>query len=175
IQKATNRGTSVTIGAKLQAFLNNGLIGHWKMDETADNSCSNGVSDSCDSSGIGLDVPWSGDTNTTIGKFGSAVSLDGTDDRITISPSSDSWYNTDWLNRRKVTFNNSASAVDLTNFPVLVKLNSDRIDYSKTQGYGQDIRFTDSDGNTPLSYEIEKWDETGESIVWVKVPNIKRC
>jgi len=33
------------------------------------------------------------------------------------------------------------------------------------------LRFTDSDG-TVLAYEIEKWDETGSSYVWVKVPQI---
>ncbi|OGY08020.1 MAG: hypothetical protein A2782_02055 [Candidatus Blackburnbacteria bacterium RIFCSPHIGHO2_01_FULL_43_15b] len=83
-----------------------------------------------------------------------------------------SWYNTSWAYRRKITFDNSAQAENLTNFPVLVKLDSTRINYSNTQDSGQDIRFTDSDGTTLLSYEIEKWDETGTSWVWVKVPQI---
>src|SRR3989338_7734127 len=74
--------------------------------------------------------------------------------------------------RRKITFNNSAQAENLTNFPVLIKLDSTRIDYSKVQDAGQDLRFTDSDGTTLLSYEIEKWDETGNSFVWVKIPQI---
>jgi len=78
----------------------------------------------------------------------------------------------DWQHRRKLTFNNSEQAENLINFPVLVVLNSSRIDYSKTQNAGQDLRFTDSDGTTILAHEIEKWDEAGTSYVWVKVPQI---
>ncbi len=77
-----------------------------------------------------------------------------------------------WSSRKKITFDNSAQAENLTNFPVLIKLDSTRIDYAQTQNAGQDIRFTDSDGTTQLSYEIEKWDESGTSIVWVKVPQV---
>lgn len=90
----------------------------------------------------------------------------------------DSWYNTDWLYRKKITLNNTdanlgVTAETLTDFPILVKLDSGvEIDYTKTQDSGQDIRFTDSDGTTLLKYEIEKWDETGSSYVWVKVPSI---
>ncbi|TSD02144.1 MAG: LamG domain-containing protein, partial [Parcubacteria group bacterium Athens0714_24] len=77
-----------------------------------------------------------------------------------------------WLNRKKITFSNSASTENLINFPALIILNSSRIDYGKTQNSGQDIRFFDSDGTTALPYEIEKWDESGTSYVWVKVPQI---
>lgn len=66
------------------------------------------------------------------------------------------FFNPNWTYRKKITFDNSAQAENLVNFPVLVKLNSSRIDYSKTQDAGQDIRFTDSDGTTLLPYEIEK-------------------
>ena len=76
-------------------------------------------------------------------------------------------------NRRKITFDNSGSGEALLDFPVLVSLSSgDNIDYSKTQDQGQDIRFFDDDGTTQLSYEIERWDESGTSTVWVKVPQI---
>ncbi|HLE03934.1 MAG TPA: DUF2341 domain-containing protein, partial [Anaerolineales bacterium] len=77
-----------------------------------------------------------------------------------------------WSRRRKLTFNNAAQAENLVNFPVLVVLNSSRIDYGQTQNAGQDLRFTDSDGVTLLAHEIEKWDEAGTSYVWVKVPQI---
>ncbi|TAK05055.1 DUF2341 domain-containing protein [Patescibacteria group bacterium] len=82
------------------------------------------------------------------------------------------WYDTSLKYRRKITFDNSGQAENLTNFPVLVALNSSRVDYANTQNSGQDIRFTDSDGVTLLPYEIEKWDETSTSTVWVKVPQI---
>jgi hypothetical protein len=88
------------------------------------------------------------------------------------------WIATDgsgnnWNYRKKIIFDNSAQAENQLNFPVLVKLDKDTdIDYAKTQNSGQDIRFTDSDGKTALKHEIERWDETGISYVWTKVPQI---
>jgi hypothetical protein len=69
---------------------------------------------------------------------------------------------------------NPASPVLLTNVPVMVMLDPDsgRIDYSRTQDHGEDIRFFDADDTTPLMHEIERWDETGPSFVWVLVPKI---
>lgn len=92
-----------------------------------------------------------------------------------IVPVTAGWYNSSWVNRRKITFNNASSTSNLTNFPVLVSLNATttgNIDYSKTKAGGVDIRFTDSDGVTLLPYEIEKWDTSATSTVWVKVPSI---
>jgi hypothetical protein len=82
-----------------------------------------------------------------------------------------------WSYRKQITFDNTTASLGTTsealvNFPVLVKLDTGTdIDYSKTKNAGEDIRFTDSDGIV-LSYEIEKWDESGSSYVWVKVPQI---
>jgi hypothetical protein len=81
------------------------------------------------------------------------------------------WWDTRWTSRRGLTFNNSGQGEDLQNFPVLVLLDATRIDYGKTQGGGEDLRFLDTD-RTVLSHEIESWDESGESVVWVKVPQI---
>src|SRR3972149_6042286 len=57
----------------------------------------------------------------------------------------------DWDFKRKLTFNNAGQLENLVNVPVLVVLNSSRIDYSQTQNAGQDLRFTDSDGQTPTA------------------------
>jgi len=81
------------------------------------------------------------------------------DTNLLASDAGGAWWNVQWLNRTKITFNNTNSAEDLLNFPVLG---------------GADIRFVDGDG-TPLDYEIEAWDDTpgSESAkVWVKVPRI---
>jgi hypothetical protein len=86
-------------------------------------------------------------------------------------PSDPTWWSSDWSNRRQLTFDNSAQTEDLALFPVLIKLDGTRIDYAKTKDGGQDIRFIDSD-LTELSHEIELWNESGESFVWVKVPQI---
>src|SRR3990167_696568 len=82
------------------------------------------------------------------------------------------WYNSSFAKRINITFNNSASTINLTNFTVLVVLNSTRVNYSLTLDNGEDIRFVDSDESTLLSHEIELWNESGNSYVWVKVPQI---
>jgi hypothetical protein len=81
------------------------------------------------------------------------------------------WWDTDWQNRRTLTFNNSGQAEDLTDFAVLIRLNGSRIDYSATQNQGQDIRFLTT-SRSVLDHEIELWNESGESVVWVRVPQI---
>ncbi len=86
---------------------------------------------------------------------------------------SPSWWDSEWQYRQKLTFDNSGQSENLVNFPVLMKLTEPtNIDYANTQDNGQDIRFVDSDDVTQLSYEIEEWNETGDSWIWVKVPQI---
>lgn len=79
------------------------------------------------------------------------------------------WWDTDYNSRINLTFDTSSTTEALVNYPLLVRLNSSLIDYSSTQDSGQDIRFVDMDKSTALDYEIETWNETGESIVWVRV------
>jgi hypothetical protein len=74
--------------------------------------------------------------------------------------------------RMQLTFDNSASAEDLVGFPLPVVLDSTAIDYSHTDDAGQDLLFADSDETTLLPHEIEAWDETGTSVVWVRVPAV---
>ena len=54
---------------------------------------------------------------------------------------------------------------------MLVELDNTRINYALTQNAGQDLRFVDADG-TLLAHEIETWNESGTSYVWVSVPQI---
>ena len=81
------------------------------------------------------------------------------------------WWDTDWSARRRLTFDNTAQSSDLDGFSVMVRLNTGRVDYSRTQDVAQDIRFVDADG-TVLNHEIEVWNESGESTVWVRVPRV---
>ena len=84
----------------------------------------------------------------------------------------DPWWNTDWAERTMLVFKNSGQSDTLTDIPILVVLDSTRIDYSKVMNAGEDLRFIDDDSTTQLDYEIETWDESGTSYVWVKVPQI---
>ena len=82
------------------------------------------------------------------------------------------WWDSSYAKRLKLTFNNASQTENLNNFPVLVKLNSSRVNYADIKDAGEDIRFVDSNGITNLDYEIETWNESGDSIIWVKVPRI---
>jgi hypothetical protein len=83
-----------------------------------------------------------------------------------------------WKYRQQVTFNNTSANLGVTpdtlnNFPVLVELNSSNFNFSHAQPLGQDIRFTASDGNTALNYQIESWNSTNKlAYIWVSVPDI---
>ena len=81
------------------------------------------------------------------------------------------WWDTDWTRRQQLTLDNLAQSETLTDFPVLIVLNSGNIDYTQTKDDGSDLRFFAADG-TPLAYEIEQWNEGGDSSVWVRVPHI---
>ncbi len=83
----------------------------------------------------------------------------------------DAWWNNSWQKRTKINFTN-ASRGALTDFPIAVYLNSSRVTYGDFSANGNDIRFVDADGVTLLNYEIERWNTSGTSTIWVKVPNV---
>ena len=60
----------------------------------------------------------------------------------------------------------------LANFPVLVRLSaSSPSGFAYADVTNGDIRFADANGNSH-PFEIEKWDPSGESHVWVSVPSL---
>lgn len=62
----------------------------------------------------------------------------------------------------------------LSNFPLLVRLSSTRLSWFNPADCGTggaDLRFTLADG-TLLSHEIDTWNPSGESFVWVNVPSL---
>ena len=125
---------------------------------------------------------WSGGVGTnTANQYSAASSIDTSSAGEIKLSAKPSWANglDDWMYRRKVTFDNTVSNLgvnseNLDNFPALIKLDSGSdIDYTKTKDQGEDIRIVDSDG-TLLDYEIERWDESGTSYIWAKVPQINQ-
>ena len=82
--------------------------------------------------------------------------------------SSEIWYNPSWLKRKAVTIDNSLNPNELTGYQVQVNVeyDSDMIaDFS-------DLRFTDSDEQTLISYWVESYVASDSAVVWVKVPSI---
>ena len=79
--------------------------------------------------------------------------------------------------RFSVTFDGAPANTTLTDFPVLIRLsegspsNFRYADCRKPNG--GDIRFCADDGNL-LPCEVALWNTNGESLVWVKVPKLRR-
>ena len=74
--------------------------------------------------------------------------------------------------KSEMTIPGYAGSTTLANFPVLVRLAANSpsgFDYADVAN--GDIRFADANGNS-LPFEIEKWDSSGESHVWVSVPSL---
>lgn len=72
---------------------------------------------------------------------------------------------------KKLVFDNSASGSDLVGFQVLVTLDATVVDYDLVTDPTTDLRFDDAEASD-LPFEIERWDPTGTSLVWVRVPTI---
>ncbi|NTW31413.1 MAG: DUF2341 domain-containing protein [Bacteroidetes bacterium] len=81
---------------------------------------------------------------------------------------------TGWQYRKKFTVDQSKIDANITDFPVLVSLSSPDFNFSKARSDGYDIRFTSSDGITPLKFERERHDASSvqKAEYWVKVPSI---
>jgi len=74
-----------------------------------------------------------------------------------------------------LTVNYPTPAASITDFPVLVRLSTNLtgFDYSIFQtDDGADMAFFDEKGNV-LPHEIDTWNTSGESLVWVKIPNLE--
>jgi hypothetical protein len=82
------------------------------------------------------------------------------------------WWDRTFARRHRLTFDNSAQTDALDGFPVLVVLTVSRVDYSVMASDGTDLRFVDDDHVTVLPHEIERFDEGGNTFVWVRVPRI---
>jgi hypothetical protein len=78
---------------------------------------------------------------------------------------------------KRIVLNTSASGADVsgdvTQFPVLIRLNSGNFNFSQAKPDGADIRFATA-GNTPLPYEILHWDSGNRTArIWVRVDTIR--
>jgi hypothetical protein len=77
---------------------------------------------------------------------------------------------------RRIGFNTTSAgadvAGDVTNFPVLIRLNSGNFDFTQTRADGGDLVFTGRDKSV-LPAEIERWDAAaGRAEIWVKVDTV---
>lgn len=64
----------------------------------------------------------------------------------------------------------------LKGFPVLVRISPATVEgfaYSSCQADGRDVQFLSEDGATVYPHEIERWDPSGTSLVWVRLPQLQ--
>jgi hypothetical protein len=82
------------------------------------------------------------------------------------------WWNTSWLYRRPITINNTLNSNTLTDYQVLITLDTRTlISQGKMRSDCGDIRFANSTDYL-LNYWIESGCNTTSTKIWVKVPNI---
>ncbi len=84
------------------------------------------------------------------------------------SGSSEIWYNPHWLKRKAVTIDNTLNPNDLAGYQIQLNIPYD----SDMNSDFSDLRFTDSDGQTLISYWVESYASSDSAVVWVKVPTI---
>ena len=94
---------------------------------------------------------------------------------LTVTPElhAQSWYNTGWNYRQKITINSSITDSDLSDFPLFIKItDSSNAVFGKAQSDSDDILFTLSDGISKIPHEVEYYSDSGtkELDAWVKVP-----
>ena len=86
----------------------------------------------------------------------------------------DPWYNSNWSYWKKITIASNTVATTTSNFPVLATSTDSDLRTITHGGHvgqdnGYDIVFADSDGETLLNFEREKYaSTTGEIIYWIK-------
>ncbi len=77
--------------------------------------------------------------------------------------------------RMAIGFNHYTNAEPLANFPALVDLSPALSGFSYGEfasATGGDLRFTDAGGLLPIPFEIDEWNVSGTSRIWVRVPFI---
>jgi hypothetical protein len=104
-------------------------------------------------------------------RFGSATSAAATNVGIagpTLNPA-------DYAYKMKITFAGYNRAETLANFPALIQFGTNLTSFSYAQfasPTGGDLRFTDASGTRQIPHEIDDWNPSGTSAVWVQVPRL---
>ena len=108
------------------------------------------------------------------------ATVTATDAAAALTPSSESiifsatlvWWDTNWTKRIRIDINNLDQAASFTNQPVLVFLTPTLVNYADFKTNGADVRFVAADNTTVLPHEIELWNNTSTSQIWVGIPAI---
>jgi biopolymer transport protein ExbB len=85
------------------------------------------------------------------------------------------WWNDDYKQRTRISFNTSAAGVEtreaLSGVTVPVRLHSGNFDFLAAKADGSDLRVLAGDDKTPLKFSIERFDGANElAVLWVQLP-----
>jgi hypothetical protein len=161
---------SVTQTGTAGSLYNGGYSVVLGNDKTTSASCFPGNIDEVRISSVARSAEWVQATRDTIA-----------DDGFAAYDADNDWEK--YSHKFTVSFPGGPEGVELSNFPVLVKIAEyDENAGTGIQGFsygdclkpnGGDLRFADSNGALLYS-EVEIWNPQGESLVWVKVPTLTK-
>ena len=161
---------SVTQTGTAGSLYNGGYSVVLGNDKTTSASCFPGNIDEVRISSVARSAEWVQATRDTIA-----------DDGFAAYDADNDWEK--YSHKFTVSFPGGPESVELSNFPVLVKIAEyDENAGTGIQGFsygdclkpnGGDLRFADSNG-TLLDSEVEIWNPQGESLVWVKVQTLTK-
>jgi hypothetical protein len=81
-----------------------------------------------------------------------------------------------WARTALITASGYTAGETLSGFPLLIRLDSTNVPgFSYAQmlsSNGADLAFTSEDGLQVYDHEIETWDESGTSFIWVRIPSL---
>ncbi len=109
----------------------------------------------------------SGEYQSKIFDFGNNVSYDNLSWLETLNLYNN-WYDNNWQKRKVATVDNSLTASNLIDYQIRLEVNYD----SDMNADFSDLRFTDSDGTTPIDFWVQSYISGTSAVVWVEVPNI---
>jgi len=83
------------------------------------------------------------------------------------------WWDCNWSYCKKITIDHTKVESDQTNYPVLIRRDTDTDLATHAQNDGDDIAFVNQYNTTQYSHEIEEYNgATGELTAWVKVTSV---
>ncbi len=86
---------------------------------------------------------------------------------LTAFEAGSNWWDSAWTKRQLLTVDTTGVVGSADEVTALLLIDNSANQYGPLSANGADIRFIDEDDTTQLAYEIESWNPTGISRVWV--------
>lgn len=84
------------------------------------------------------------------------------------------WFDPDWQYRKRLVIHAVDVSGDLTDFPLLVSVDTDS-DLAAHAQRREELVFTTSNGQSKLAHEVELFGAGGRLVAWVRLPSLARA